>query len=98
MFYSDQWLLRERKREADEAAEVSESKRLKVDDDLILEDEDITTSSGVRLTELKGHCTPKKSGGNGCSKKKSLDGGNSMFKENPYTFLHPDDPILHTCM
>ena len=28
---------------------------------------------------------------------KSSDGGGS-FKENPYTFLAPDDPILLNCM
>jgi multisite-specific tRNA:(cytosine-C5)-methyltransferase len=28
---------------------------------------------------------------------KDKDGGGS-FKENPYTFLSPDDPILQSCM
>jgi hypothetical protein len=82
----------------DETAEVPESKRLKVDDVPLLEDEVTAMSSEVSLSEIKGGSAPPKTGGNGRSKKKLLDGGNSMFKENPYTFLRNDDPILHTCM
>jgi multisite-specific tRNA:(cytosine-C5)-methyltransferase len=88
----------ERKRGADEAVEVSASKRLKVDDDPLLEDEDAVVSSEVAFTELEGDNTLPKSRGDGRSKSKSFDRGNSMFKENPYTFLDPDDPILHTCI
>jgi multisite-specific tRNA:(cytosine-C5)-methyltransferase len=81
---------RERKREADEPAEVPESKRVKIDDDFLLEDEGTTVPQ-----DANAH---PKSSGTSRSRKKTLDGSNSMFKENPYTFLRPDDPILQICM
>jgi len=31
-------------------------------------------------------------------KGKSSDGGGTHFKENPYTFVSPDDPIVQTCI
>ncbi|KAI0924993.1 hypothetical protein AcW2_005707 [Taiwanofungus camphoratus] len=31
-------------------------------------------------------------------KGKSLQGGGTHFKENPYTFVSPDDPIIRTCI
>lgn len=30
--------------------------------------------------------------------KKTKEGGGGSFKEHPYTFLAPDDPILVNCM
>jgi len=81
---------RERKREADEPAEVPESKRVKIDDDSLPEGEGTTVPQDAS--------TPPKSSGTSRSRKKNWDGGNSMFKENPYTFLRPDDPILQICM
>jgi multisite-specific tRNA:(cytosine-C5)-methyltransferase len=54
------------------------------DEDVVMEsrEEGPTTSTSQRAT------------GKGKAKVK----GDSGFKENPYTYLAPDDPILQSCM
>ena len=57
--------------------------------------EDLTISIVAdRKLEVKSESAGKMQGK--AQSKKATDGGS--FKENPYTFLAPDDPILLTCV
>ncbi|KAH9477926.1 Multisite-specific tRNA:(cytosine-C(5))-methyltransferase trm4b [Psilocybe cubensis] len=116
----------ERKREADDAEEEPESKRLKTDEDPQIEDEALPAPMDVPQDEVKEDEVEEPSVAEEVDmlpesiesetttpapevqtevnpeinqnrrKKKSQDGGG--FKENPYTFLKPDDPILLNCI
>lgn len=46
--------------------------------------------------DIKSGSTGKRQGKG--QSQKNTDGGGGSFKENPYTFLAPDDPILLNCM
>lgn len=46
--------------------------------------------------DVKSGSTGKRQGKG--QSQKNTDGGGGSFKENPYTFLAPDDPILLNCM
>ena len=91
---------RERKREADAGdlpSETPDAKRLKTSAEVPPDQEArlpvVTADSAGPVpvdTELETSTVKAN------SKKKVKDGGS--FKENPYTFLSPDDPILRSCM
>ncbi|KAF8906542.1 S-adenosyl-L-methionine-dependent methyltransferase [Gymnopilus junonius] len=81
----------ERKREADASdlpSEAPEAKRLKTTPDRRPEQDTPSPSLSVAPEQASAEKNQ--------SKKKSKEG--SSFKENPYTFLPPDDPILRSCI
>lgn len=84
----------ERKRESNDVFELPESKKPRLSENATAEQEEgeLTTVAADVKAEAKSGRTGKRQG-----KEKSTDGGGS-FKENPYTFLAPDDPILLNCM
>lgn len=91
---------RERKRDAESLTEEPESKRLRLSEAPSPEDtpafvepvETTTTTTVLEATaEPEKAAQPKK-------KVKDNSSGNGGFKENPYTFLSPEDPILCGCM
>ncbi|PPR07386.1 hypothetical protein CVT26_013702 [Gymnopilus dilepis] len=91
---------KERKREADAGdlpSETPDAKRLKTSAEVPPDQEArlpvVTADSAGPVpvdTELETSTVKAN------SKKKVKDGGS--FKENPYTFLSPDDPILRSCI
>lgn len=87
---------RERKRDSNDIFELPESKkpRLSTEDTIEQEELAISVSADMQL-EGKSGSAGKRQGKN--QSQKSTDGGGS-FKENPYTFLAPDDPNLLNCM
>ena len=62
----------------------------------MVEQEDLSmpVTDDMKL-ETKSGSTGKRQGKS--QSQKATDGGSS-FKENPYTFLAPDDPIVLSCM
>ncbi len=104
---------RETKRQANavEGLEISDGKKPKLSGDDIsatsVEDDDaldeaILDSSAVvpappsteAVVNTAEGAKPEKVNG----KKQKAKGGDVHFKENPYTFLKSDDPVLQTCM
>ena len=87
---------RERKRDSNDIFELPESKKPRLSADAMVEQEAlaIPVIDDVKL-ETKSGNTGKRQGKS--QSQKTADGGGS-FKENPYTFLAPDDPILLNCM
>jgi multisite-specific tRNA:(cytosine-C5)-methyltransferase len=100
---------RERKREAEEVASVDGTKRprLQVDYD---EMKDLSTSGEVAsagmdvdISEEKVDKSYTQQPSSGPSKGKSRlpikpSGPDGAFKENPYTYVSEDDPVLLSCM
>ena len=76
--------------------ELPESKKPRLSADATVEQEElaIPVVDDVK-PEAKSAGTGKKQGKS--QSQKTTDGGGS-FKENPYTFLASDDPILLNCM
>jgi multisite-specific tRNA:(cytosine-C5)-methyltransferase len=100
---------RERKREAEYPEETPETKKPRLTDDhVILETVDISAEAAEtqnmemepkteedRSAQEYSSSTSKK--GEKGNKGKAAGGGGS-FKEQPYTFLAPEDPVLLNCM
>ena len=86
----------ERKRDSNDIFELPESKKPRLSADATVGQEglDIPVAADSKL-EVKSESTGKRQGKSQSQKK--TDGGGS-FKENPYTFLASDDPILLNCM
>ncbi|KAK7059594.1 S-adenosyl-L-methionine-dependent methyltransferase [Favolaschia claudopus] len=86
---------REKKREAEEPAEVPDSKKPRLDEEGGSENptRSSETTAGADVTET----TPKNLPPQRAPKQKKGEGGGS-FKENPYTFLPPDDPSILSCL
>jgi multisite-specific tRNA:(cytosine-C5)-methyltransferase len=84
---------REKKRGADEPAEIPESKKPRLDSGGVVEDaaEPPAETESVAEAATKNPAPPK------AGKQKKGEGGGS-FKENPYTFLPPDDPSIVSCV
>ncbi|KAJ7322827.1 S-adenosyl-L-methionine-dependent methyltransferase [Mycena albidolilacea] len=87
---------REKKRGADEPAEIPESKKPRLDSEGVVpkvEDAAETPAETDAVAEVatKNPAPPK------AGKQKKGEGGGS-FKENPYTFLPPDDPSVVSCV
>ncbi|TFK49467.1 S-adenosyl-L-methionine-dependent methyltransferase [Heliocybe sulcata] len=95
-----------KKREADPAPSEPATKKPKLEEeeeeeDAILEDavcaEAVSTPSAVNQDEKPKEDSnphpPDKKG-----KRKQLEETGGTFKENPYTFLAPDDPIVKACI
>ncbi|KAJ7885068.1 S-adenosyl-L-methionine-dependent methyltransferase [Mycena olivaceomarginata] len=87
---------REKKRGADEPAEIPESKKPRLDSEGVvpkIEDAAETPAETDAVAEVatKNPAPPK------AGKQKKGEGGGS-FKENPYTFLPPDDPSIVSCV
>ncbi|CAK5272960.1 unnamed protein product [Mycena citricolor] len=83
------------KREASEPVETPEIKRPRLDDAKV-EDyaEDVTAEDSIKIeTEEQVKSAPVE-----LKKKDKGDGGAGTFKENPYTFLEPDDPTVVSCI
>lgn len=103
-------LISERKREANEPEDVPEAKKPRLvdyepDETAMEEDTEVTldeskAESADASTEnphSEGNMKPTPKTLTKKGKSKSAQGGGS-FKENPYTFLSPDDLILLSCM
>ncbi|KAF8804768.1 S-adenosyl-L-methionine-dependent methyltransferase [Phlegmacium glaucopus] len=86
----------ERKRESNDIFELPESKKPRLSGAATDGQEDLTIPvvTGMKL-EAKAEDSGKRQGK--AQPKRTTDGGGS-FKENPYTFLAPNDPILRTCI
>lgn len=84
---------RERKRDSNDIFELPESKKPKLSAEPT-EELAVPVSADMQLVAKSGS-TGKRQGKS--QTQKFTDGGGS-FKENPYTFLAPDDPILLNCM
>jgi len=83
----------ERKRESNDIFELPESKKPRLCGD---GQDDLTIPVVADMkSEAKSQGAEKSQGKT--QSKRTTDGGGS-FKENPYTFLAPNDPILLTCM
>ncbi|KAJ7859684.1 S-adenosyl-L-methionine-dependent methyltransferase [Mycena olivaceomarginata] len=85
-----------KKRGADEPAEIPESKKPRLDSEGVVpqvEDAAETPAETDAVAEVatKNPAPPK------AGKQKKGEGGGS-FKENPYTFLPPDDPSIVSCV
>jgi multisite-specific tRNA:(cytosine-C5)-methyltransferase len=69
------------------------------EDDLIEVDEDISVDvpspEEVTMMGATSPAIPSEVSGQKVGKKKK--GPDIHFKENPYTFLSPDDPVLRAC-
>ncbi|KAF8067658.1 cytosine-5--methyltransferase [Lyophyllum atratum] len=101
-----------RKREASVSEELPETKkpRLEKEDEVeelekAVEAEDIDVGTGdavdSKVEEMEGASasTPDLAKGTASKReKKAKEGGGGSFKEHPYTFLSPDDPILQNCI
>lgn len=103
-----------RQAEAVEAVDASETKKPRLEkesqqtteeDDVDIEeavDESVedTGTSTLPVISAESNQTPTMSLANLKDKKKgkSDDGGGIHFKENPYTFIASDDPIVQSCM
>ncbi|KAJ7221845.1 S-adenosyl-L-methionine-dependent methyltransferase [Mycena haematopus] len=85
--------LRERKREADESMEIPESKKPRLDTDGVASEVEAPPETAPVAAEpaTKNPAPPK------AGKQKKGEGGGS-FKENPYTYLSPDDPAILSCV
>lgn len=86
-------LNRERKRESNDIFELPESKKPKLSEGVTVGQEEFVPVAADMDLEAKSGSASKRQG----KAQKTADGGGS-FKENPYTFLAPNDPILLTCM
>ncbi|KAF9459139.1 cytosine-5--methyltransferase [Collybia nuda] len=85
-----------RKREADELEEAPETKKPRLsNEDIGLEVVPAEEASG----DIAEDPQPEGTQGSRRQKKgKEKEGAGGSFKEHPYTFLAPDDPILVNCM
>jgi multisite-specific tRNA:(cytosine-C5)-methyltransferase len=87
----------ERKRESNDIFELPESKKPRLSADATVEEEELAIPVDADMEpEFTSQSTGKRQG-KGRSQKTTTDSGGS-FKENPYTFLAPDDPNLLNCM
>jgi len=105
---------RDRKREADESTPILEAKRPRLEADLAGPEDAGTSAETVDLHvqgKIQGEedidnilakrndgemgVTPPEAKGKGMYK---ASGSEGPFKENPYTFVPSDDPILQSCM
>ncbi|KAJ6454578.1 cytosine-5--methyltransferase [Mycena sanguinolenta] len=87
---------RKREADADESVEIPESKKPRLDADGVVKVEDdaeppAETTSIAAEPATKNPAPPK------AGKQKKGEGGGS-FKENPYTYLVPDDPAILSCV
>lgn len=85
-----------RKRTADSVGDVPESKKLRLAEDsapppTMVEGEVETQVNDDAIMDAVADEKDEKVS-------KATSGGGGSFKENPYTFLRPDDPILLSCM
>lgn len=83
----------ERKRDSNDIFELPESKKLRLSEDTTIGQKELSIPvvADMELDAKSG------SARKGKDNAQSQNGGGS-FKENPYTFLAPNDPILLTCM
>ncbi|KAJ7669218.1 S-adenosyl-L-methionine-dependent methyltransferase [Mycena polygramma] len=93
---------REKKREADESAEIPDSKKPRLDDAVpeiqaAVQDDAAETPADVAEVVADAPEVTKKAPTPKAAKGKKGEGGSS-FKENPYTFLSPDDPTTASCI
>ena len=94
---------RERKREAEDSEETPETKKPRLTDEHNAEElgnipeteTDMEPTKGCPSTQESLLSTSKR-GGKG--RKGEATEGSGSFKEQPYTFLAPEDPILLNCM
>jgi multisite-specific tRNA:(cytosine-C5)-methyltransferase len=94
---------RERKREADELVDVPDAKKPRLIDESTDEADPVSTTNTPTTEDIvmatktdKDPSTEPASNKEKGKSKLSETGGS--FRENPYTFLSPDDPILMSCM
>lgn len=86
----------ERKRESNDVFELPESKKPRLSEDATVGGEELTIPVTVDMEpEAKPGSTGKRQGK---VQSQKTTGGGGSFKENPYTFLAPNDPILLNCM
>lgn len=90
--------LSSRKRQADEVDDEAEPDTKKVrleadgaDDSVMTEEPSVDSTPGESSTISKPKSRPPR-------KKDLLGETGGTFKENPYTFLSPDDPSVEQCM
>ncbi|KAF7348468.1 S-adenosyl-L-methionine-dependent methyltransferase [Mycena venus] len=88
---------RENKREADEAAEIPESKKPRLDDATEVEDDAEASVQTDVVAAVPAETKAKNPAPQKAGKQKKGEGGGS-FKENPYTYLPPDDPSVLSCV
>lgn len=83
----------ERKRDSNDIFELPESKKPRLSGDATVEQDNVSMSviADMKL-EINAESNGKRQG------KAQSKGTTGSFKENPYTFLAPNDPILLTCM
>lgn len=103
---------RDRKREAESSVEEPESKRPRTSDELVEEvstaadqvhpeknqDEEKSDEIMVDLVDQEPSTETVPQGRSEEKRTKKDKSKESGFKENPYTFLSPDDPILLSCL
>ncbi|KAF8156676.1 S-adenosyl-L-methionine-dependent methyltransferase [Crassisporium funariophilum] len=90
----------ERKREANDLIELPEPKKQRMTSEApYLADDDLMTDGLVEAVPNEVDSMDTEKGSRKLrSKKESLGKGGGSFKENPYTFLAANDPILLTCI
>ncbi|TFK39362.1 S-adenosyl-L-methionine-dependent methyltransferase [Crucibulum laeve] len=93
---------KELKREASEPADIPKTKKPRLEDTIdVSEDPNVAEEAAGIATPVDDVEMPTESSTPALeteSSPKSADGGGGSFKENPYTFLPPDDPILQVCI
>ena len=83
-----------------EDLETSESKKAKLSDNAVaatpVSDETVEEEEQVGADTITGaNAVQPTEGATSSEPKKGID---IHFKENPYTFLKPEDPVVKTCM
>lgn len=96
-----------RQAEAVDEAETSEAKKPKLEatgvdpegdeDDAMIDESEATTPANELVPAVASEAAPiTKPDTKG--KAKAKQGSDIHFKENPYTFISPDDPMVQACM
>ncbi|KAF8217840.1 S-adenosyl-L-methionine-dependent methyltransferase [Mycena galopus ATCC 62051] len=88
---------RELKREADDSAEIPEPKKPRLDTDGVAPKVEDASEASAETKPILAEPATKNPAPPKAGKQKKGEGGGS-FKENPYTFLSPDDPSILSCV